>query len=334
MDKPLVSVIIPVYNVEHFLPKCLDSVINQTYKNIEIICVNDGATDNSPEILEEFKSKDSRIKIINQENGGLATARNTGFKNATGEFIYFLDSDDWISTELINTTLAAIQSCDADIAMFDTYNVYNENSFVPVKRVSKFIKSHDTKVLHYKDDKNIRDLQCMAWAKLYSKKFLTENNLQFPDGMRFGEDVPFWFSLLYKNPKIVFIDKYLYYYRKRSSSLTAKTCDLIDKQWNVYQECVKTDAYQNANQLEKAYILDYNTRMAVYNFSTMNSFELFLPYEKSLKKFIDEYRNYGSINLLKLRGYKLLKTRWIYTIGKILVLNYLKTINKTNFERK
>ena len=328
MDNPLISVIIPIYNVEQYLSKCLDSVINQTYKNIEIICVNDGATDNSLKILEEYKSRDSRIKIINQENGGLATARNTGLKNASGEFIYFLDSDDWVCTELIQTTYDAIQNSNADIAMFDTYNVYDEKSYVPVNRVSKFVKSHNTNVLNYKDDTNMRDLQCTAWSKLYRKNYLIKNNLWFPYGVRFGEDVPFWFSLLYTNPKIVFIDKCLYFYRKRSTSLTAKTYDLIDKQWNVYQECVKTDAYQNASDIEQAYVLDYNVRMAVYGFSAMNSFELFLPYEKSLKKFINEYKNYKSTNLLKLRGYKLLKTRWIYAIGKILVLNCLKLINR------
>ena len=328
VDNPLVSIILPIYNVEKYLPKCLDSVINQTYKNIEIICVNDGSPDNSQQILEEYRLQDSRIIIINQENNGLATARNTGLKNATGEFIYFLDSDDWIDKNLLYITLEQILITGADIAMFDVYNVYNEYSFVPVPRVENFIKSFKTNVLNYRENTNIRDLQCTAWSKLYRKNFLVDNNLWFPDGCRFGEDVPFWFALLYKNPKIVFINKFLYFYRKRSTSLTAKTVDLIDKQWSVYQECMKTDAYKKASKLEQLYVLDYNVRMAIYNYSSMSSISLFVPYEKSLTRFKEEYRKYKTFNLTILKGYKLLKTRHIYTIGKRLVLYYLKLKNK------
>ena len=323
-----ISVIIPVYNVEQYLSKCLDSVVNQTYKNIEIICVNDGSTDNCSAILDEYKNRDERIKIINQENGGLAAARNTGLQNASGEFIYFLDSDDWISPDLLESALVAIQNANADVAMFDVYNVYGENSYVPVNRVSKFVKAHNTNVLRYKEDANIRDLQCMVWSKLYRRSYLVEHNLQFIERMRFGEDVPFWFALLYSNPKIVFIGKPLYFYRKRGTSLTAKTYDLIDKQWNIYQECIKTDAYQNAGELERAYIFDFNTRMAIYNFSAMTSLKLLLPYEKSLRKFTEEYKKFKSLNLFKLRGYRLLKTRYIYAVGKMLVLNCLKLVNR------
>ncbi len=96
MNNSMISVIVPVYNVEKYLSKCLDSIINQTYQNLEIICVDDGSTDSSPMILEEYAKKDSRIKIITRQNGGLSAARNTGVKNATGEFVSFVDSDDWI----------------------------------------------------------------------------------------------------------------------------------------------------------------------------------------------------------------------------------------------
>ena len=320
-DNPLISVIIPIYNNEKYLPQCLESVLNQTYKNLEIICVNDGSTDNSTKTLEKFS--DSRIKIINQENKGLATARNTGLKNSTGEYVYFLDSDDWIDKKLIEITLGAIQNNNADIAMFDAYNVY-DNSFVKVKRVSNFINPEKTKVISYEENNAIRDLQCTAWSKLYHKDFLIKNNLYFPDGMRFGEDVPFWFSLLFKNPKIVFINDFLYFYRKRSSSITAKTSDIIDKQWNVYQECTKINAYTNASKAEQLYILDYNTRMAVYNYSAINNLSLFIPYEKGLNNFSKEYKNFKIMNLYKLRGYKLLKTRHLYTIGKKIFLQYLR----------
>lgn len=101
MNTPLVSIVIPVYNVELYLRECLDSVISQTYHNLEIICVNDGSPDNSLSILEEYAAKDSRIRIISQENAGISVARNTGMDVATGEYIYFLDSDDYIALEMV-----------------------------------------------------------------------------------------------------------------------------------------------------------------------------------------------------------------------------------------
>ena len=111
-----ISVVVPVYNVEAYLERCLDSLINQTLSDIEIICVNDGSTDSSPEKLEEFAKKDSRIKIINQENGGLSAARNTGIEAATGEYIGFVDSDDYVDLDFYEKLYNAATSHNADIS--------------------------------------------------------------------------------------------------------------------------------------------------------------------------------------------------------------------------
>ena len=101
-----ISVIVPVYNVEQYLPQCLDSIINQTYKNLEIICVDDGSPDNSGKILDEYAKKDKRIKVIHQENQGVSVARNTGLDNATGKYIGFVDPDDWIEADYYETLTA------------------------------------------------------------------------------------------------------------------------------------------------------------------------------------------------------------------------------------
>ena len=115
-DQTKLSVIIPVYNVEQYLPKCLASVVQQTLKDIEIICVNDGSTDNCLKILEEFKSKDNRIKIINKENAGLGNARNTGLEEAKGEYISFIDSDDYIDENFFELLYNEAKEDDADVA--------------------------------------------------------------------------------------------------------------------------------------------------------------------------------------------------------------------------
>ena len=108
-SKPLVSVVLPIYNVEKYLPKCLDSVVGQSYENIEIICINDGSPDESEKIVADYMKNDSRIVLINQKNQGLSGARNTGIENAKGEYIMFLDSDDWIDPETVEVAVDEAQ---------------------------------------------------------------------------------------------------------------------------------------------------------------------------------------------------------------------------------
>ncbi|MBR5160328.1 MAG: glycosyltransferase family 2 protein, partial [Thermoguttaceae bacterium] len=125
---PAISVIIPVYNVEPYLRECLDSVVNQTFRDIEIICVNDGSTDGSPAILEEYAAKDSRIIIIHQQNGGLSAARNSGMNAAKGDFILFVDSDDYIKQNTLEITYNAAIESGAEMVMFC---IYNDKNFAP-----------------------------------------------------------------------------------------------------------------------------------------------------------------------------------------------------------
>ncbi|EGO9187936.1 glycosyltransferase family 2 protein, partial [Enterococcus faecalis] len=123
----LVSVVIPVYNVEKYVEKCLDSVINQTYQNLEIIIVNDGSTDNSLSVCQKKKLSDSRIKLINKENGGLSSARNAGIECAQGEFICFIDSDDWIELDYIEVLLNGMENTNVDISVIQMIKVKDFN---------------------------------------------------------------------------------------------------------------------------------------------------------------------------------------------------------------
>ena len=117
MKKPIISVIVPIYNVEEYLPKCLDSILNQTFSNIEIICVNDGSTDGSRKVLEEYKKRDFRIKIVDKENGGLSSARNAGMKVAVGEYYSFIDSDDWIDKTMLEKLYENMTTLNTDISI-------------------------------------------------------------------------------------------------------------------------------------------------------------------------------------------------------------------------
>ena len=138
-----VSVIVPIYNVEKFLKRCLDSIINQTLKDIEIICVNDGSTDGSAEILDQYKNLDNRIIVLNCKNQGPSVARNTGMKIARGEYVSFVDSDDWIDNDFLEKLYVAAKKHDADAACTYINRVYKLNSFFITKRncpLSSFYK--------------------------------------------------------------------------------------------------------------------------------------------------------------------------------------------------
>ncbi len=138
---PKVSIIIPVYNVEKYLQRCLDSVVNQTLKDIEIICVNDGSTDNSAIILEEFSKKDERIKIVNQKNGGLSRARNTGLEHSNGDYIGFLDSDDWIDLDYYEKLHDAAERNNCDIAFADFIRKNEKNHKVRLGLKKEYVSA-------------------------------------------------------------------------------------------------------------------------------------------------------------------------------------------------
>ena len=217
MKNPKISVIVPVYNVEAYLSKCLDSILCQTFSNIEIICVNDGSTDNSRKILEEYRKKDSRIVIVDKKNGGLSSARNAGMKVARGEFYSFIDSDDWIDVTMLEKLYNSMTSLNTDIAIcavhqFDETNQRIDDSN-PYYTLEYFDSSFDNKAFSYKETKPfIMDVCVMAWNKLYRRSIVDEYNAEFPDGLIF-EDGPFFFTIFFRTQRVSIVRDFLYYYR-------------------------------------------------------------------------------------------------------------------------
>ena len=198
---PKISVIVPVYNVEKYLRKCLDTIISQTFSDIEIICVNDGSTDNSRKILEEYKNKDYRIVIVDKKNGGLSSARNAGMKVARGEFISFIDSDDWIDETMLEKLYNSMTTLKTDITICAVHQFDESKQEIDDSceyfTLGHFDESFDNKVFSYKDTKSFLTNVCvMAWNKLYRKSFLDECKAEFPDGLIF-EDGPFFFSIFF-----------------------------------------------------------------------------------------------------------------------------------------
>lgn len=212
----MISIIVPVYNVEQYLTKCLQSILIQTYQNFELILVNDGSTDNSLVICEEYKKKDSRIRIINKENGGLSSARNAGLKEMKGDYIVFIDSDDWIEKDYLQKLFDSLLDNNADIVQC---NFIKED--IHGRTLQKFC---DNKVVT--EGKNfIKNLYnrktylqtVVVWNKIYRKEIFT--NTLFDEGIH-HEDEAIIHELLYKASKIVCIDNILYHYIVRQNSIT------------------------------------------------------------------------------------------------------------------
>lgn len=215
-----ISIIIPVYNVEEYLEKCLDSVINQTLKEIEIICINDGSTDNSKVILENYAKRDKRIKIFNQKNLGLSASRNKGIKYATGEYIFFIDADDWIELNTCEITYDFAKERNLDLLLFGAKhidfegNTYDDNYY----NLSCFENKYEGEVFNYKTIINkLFLLDIHVWDKLFKTEVLRNNCIIFP--LINFEDNPFFYEVLLNCERVSILKNCFYYYFKRDNSI-------------------------------------------------------------------------------------------------------------------
>lgn len=273
IENPKVSVILPVYNVGKYLRQSLDSLINQTLKEIEIICVDDGSTDDSGDILEEYKLKDSRIKIIHKENKGTGAARNDGLRLAKGECIGFVDPDDWVKPEMYERLYNLIKEKNLDIAMcmpdgFDEKN--QKNTPFPYFVDSNFDIIPDDKIFNWRDLSPFKYPMCV-WNKLYTKELFDKNNIDFAQGLDF-EDHKVIFGALLTAERIFFIREKLYVYRfnREGSVLTDNNKRLIDhiEIFNIVEEIMKKT--NTANILRDDF-LNYKVHNLLYYYGMIKN---------------------------------------------------------------
>ncbi len=225
LDLPKVSVIVPVYNVENYLEECLDSLVNQTLIDFEIICIDDGSTDRSLEILRQYESQYPNFRIFTQNNNGPSRARNVGLDNALGEYIYFMDSDDILSKFALKNlyTIAKAKSLDLIIFKLMNFNDETGEKFSTDYYDMKFLKETvgDSVFSHRDLDSNyIFKIAVSPPAKFYRREIL--DDLRFPEGYLF-EDNPFFVESFFRCERVYFHDKYLYYRRIRNNSITTST---------------------------------------------------------------------------------------------------------------
>ncbi len=219
---PLISVIVPVYNLEKYLVRCIESIIGQTYKNLEIILIDDGSTDTSGQIIDEFKKKDNRIKVIHKENGGESSARNTGLRMATGEYIAFCDCDDWMDPDMYETLAWELNQENIDMVASGWYKETDSSSqeirnALPVNS-QVFGRDELLKYLYMRD--SYRGFAYM-WDKLYKREILKDkdgNWILFREDLRLGGDVLYLAEVALNVKRAKYVDRAFYHYYQRDKS--------------------------------------------------------------------------------------------------------------------
>lgn len=296
MEKDLISVIVPVYKVEKYLEKCIESIIKQTYTNLQIILVDDGSPDNCGKICDEYAKKDSRIEVIHKINGGLSDARNVGINRANGRYIGFVDSDDYIKEDMYEKLINLIKEYDADISICNLYDVIDGNECIRNKDNGIHEYSRIDILKEILLDKNI---QSYAWNKLYKKELFDE--IKYPIGKKY-EDIGTTFYLFEKCNKIVVTSEPEYYYLKRADSLVNNVTEstildyteIIIQRYLYIKQNIKELRKYNNYYLAKTLITAHNDIENLENISEgmqqryKKLYELVLEIIKSNSKDIDE----------------------------------------------
>ena len=216
MNEPKISVIIPVYKVEPYLRKCLDSVIGQTHQNLEIILIDDGSPDNCGTICDEFAAEDIRIRVIHQENGGVSAARNAGLRVASGDYIGFVDSDDWIEPDMFACMLRGLLNADADISVCGRYEEYKNRSVCRGWDEKQTLDTEQAMLLLLENGQ----MQNLLWDKLFCRALF--DNIWFPEGKTY-EDLAIMYQLFLRAKTVVCVPEIMYHYRQRPGSIVNDT---------------------------------------------------------------------------------------------------------------
>ena len=290
--KPDVSVIIPVYNVKEFIRPCLDGVLAQTVKDIEIICVDDGSTDGSGEILKEYERRDSRVRVLKQENGGAGKARNTGLKEAAGETLSFLDADDLFEPDMLETAYKRLKETGAQFAVFDSdlymndTKEYRSAKHIRTEALPPYAPFHRRSLT----DNPFRVFIGWAWDKLYDADFVKENGLTFQE-QRTTNDMAFVFSALAIGERIsVTARKKLAHHRKNVSSSLSNT---REESWYCFHDAlIRVKEFLKARgiwyELEQDYV-NYCLHASLWNLGSLQGGAKEQLYLKLKAEWLEEF---------------------------------------------
>ena len=324
----MISIIIPVYNAGKQLKTTIKSALDQTYQDIEIICVDDGSVDNSLNILQNFAKMDCRSRVIHQNNMGVSAARNRALIEARGEYIMFLDSDDWLERDACEIALNKLVSAGVDIVMWPYIRECGDQSLPKeIFRQEIYFNEEDVKhKLHrrfvglYKDEliaPENADALCTVWGKLYKRESIIDNGIQFHDLSEIGtyEDGLFNLEVFQWIKSAIYIPKYLYHYRRDdSASLTNKYNSSLSMQWNRLFDIILN--YVKCNNLSKDYYIAFNNRITlsliVLGINEFNSEKSIYGKVQGIKKVVCSKRYRDAIQKL---DFKYLPVHWKVFFG-------------------
>ena len=220
-QSPKISIIVPVYKVEQYLPKCIDSILSQTYQDWELLLIDDGSPDNSGKKCDEYAHKDERIRVFHKDNGGVSSARNLGLDYAEGDYVMFVDSDDWLSNDCLQTCVFELDKNKLDALQFGFTSVTANNEKQLVK-ISSSILDGEQYIKH-------NNFNVCVGGGIYKREIIEENKIRFPLVLKLAEDQIFVFSFFKKTVRIKYLDRAMYYYLQRSDSAvhTPKSDDML-----------------------------------------------------------------------------------------------------------
>ena len=277
MELPLVSVIVPIYKVELYLCQCVDSIINQTYNNLEIILVDDGSPDNCPSICNEYAQKDNRIKVIHKKNGGLSDARNAGMKNATGDYWSFVDSDDVCHERMIEILMKPViddKTLKMSVCQYKSFE--NDKELIYTNSTT-----NNYEIINYNNFFSI--CSCVSWAKVYSKKIF--EHLEFPVG-KLHEDEFTTYKLVANAQKIAYSKSQLYFYRQRNGSImsTRSFKSFVDIH-DALKEQLNFFSLRNDRQLCAYVLVRLARQYALYTKNENSNNKIQISWKKELKTY-------------------------------------------------
>ena len=298
-NKPLVSVIIPVYNVAQYLPKCIDSILDQNYNNIEVLLINDGSTDNSGNICDEYSYKDNRIRVFHQENLGVSSARNKGIKNANGYWICFVDADDWIEkNSLMNIIISLNGNADLDMIIAKSY-LYSGERFLKEKYPFKkeWISKCSEGIKLYVENEYMRG---SVWGVLFQKEFLHKHDIYFPLNIGNGEDSIFIILCNIYAECVYFVDVHFYNVFERAGSASRNWT--FDRVLNMVNNLTYINHYLNSNDdlsTDAKSLLNHGklrVLLSIYsNFYSSFTFNKYFKLRNPLKNELKEKISIGDI---------------------------------------
>lgn len=327
-----ISVLVPVYNVEKSLDRCMESILNQTFKDIEIIMVDDGSTDGSPAICDKYAEKYNFVKVIHKKNEGLGPTRDRGVREACGEYIYHCDSDDWLKEDLLEKSYEAITKADADVCIFG-YDIFTEDNgqikpYGNVHLEDGLYSSHEEITKLFVDNYYNGFIVMSAWNRLYKRSFIVDNELWFP-ALRRAQDMAYSMLLFDKLTKVVTLEEALYCYIIEPGTFKGRS---FDEMLEIYQQVngFASEYFTKWNLLDaqQRTLLDNRTCETIANYA---SYALITKYpdqkDENLKRLVSDekivslFKSYKNIKGSKFMtlfctAMKLKSPKLVYAVAK------------------